>query len=153
MKQTEEIKKFIIDKLNALLDDKIATLQNAIKSAKESRDNETKSSVGDKYETSRAMVQIEIEKNEDQLAKTLNLKRELSLINTTKKSDKVEYGTLVVTNHGNYFISIGIGRLFLDSKDYFVISMASPIGSVLRHKTVGDKIIFKSKEIVIQEII
>lgn len=153
MNSQEEIKKALIDKLNILLDDKIVTFQNAIMSAKESRDNETKSSVGDKYETSRAMVQIEIEKSEAQLAKTLNLKRELSLINTSKKFYKVEYGSLVITNQSSYFFSIGIGKILLESKDYYVISMASPIGKVFRDKSVGEEIIFNNKEFVIEEII
>jgi len=41
----------------------------ALDFAKESRDNETKSTAGDKYETGRAMADIEVQKMDMQLAK------------------------------------------------------------------------------------
>ena len=51
-----------------LLDLKIQDTSNAITSLTESRDMDTKSSAGDKHETSRAKIQTEI----DQLSKQLN---------------------------------------------------------------------------------
>jgi hypothetical protein len=42
---------------------KSAIVKTEIQLAIESRDNETKSNVGDKYETTREMMQLEIEKN------------------------------------------------------------------------------------------
>ena len=63
------------------MDKRIETANRDIQLAKESRDNETKSTAGDKYETGRAMVQFELEKNKVQLNKAIQLKNELSQIN------------------------------------------------------------------------
>ena len=45
-----------------ILNQKIEELSNALNTATESANNETKSSAGDKHETARAMMQIEQEK-------------------------------------------------------------------------------------------
>ena len=46
---------------------KIDALSNEIKLLDQSRDSNTKSSAGDKYETDRSMVQLELEKYQSQL--------------------------------------------------------------------------------------
>ncbi len=147
-----EFKLLIYNKLLNLLDEKIESAKMTIQSAKESRDNDTKSSAGDKYETGRAMMQMEIEKSEVQLSKTLKLKRELSQINIQKENKKVAFGSLVLSNQGNYFISIGMGKVEINNKVFFAISLASPIGKLLQNKTTGEKIKFNDKEITITDI-
>ena len=56
---------------------RIDNAQQAMKAAQESRDNETKSSVGDKYETGRAMMQGAQERNKVQLIAAMQLKQQL----------------------------------------------------------------------------
>lgn len=149
----QEIKKELIGKLNEKLDENIKTLQTAITSAKESRDSNTKSSVGDKYETNRAMMHIEIEKNEAQLSQNLKLKQSLSEIDVNKTDDCVGFGSLIITDNGNYFISIGFGMLKLGGNKYFAISMSSPIGNAFIGKKVGNSINFRGKNIIINHLI
>ncbi len=153
MSTKEELKKIIINRLHEIVDLKIKTARSAVESAKKSRNNDTKSSAGDKHETGRAMMQIELEKNELQLSKALVLKQELSQINIKKEFKKVEYGSLVITDHGKFFISIGIGKLELSKETFFVISLASPIGKLLQNKTAGEKVQFQEREITIKVII
>ncbi|NQU87687.1 MAG: 3-oxoacyl-ACP synthase [Mariniphaga sp.] len=148
----KEIKQLFLDQLFNILERKTEAAISAIESAKESRDSDTKSSAGDKYETSRAMMQIEIEKNEVQLSKIINLKNDLSLIDTQKEYTKVEFGSLVKTNQGTCFISIGMGKVTVDVQSIFAISIASPIGKLLLDKVVGDIILFQGREFVIKEI-
>lgn len=147
------IKQALLEKINQLLDEKIEMAKQAIQSAKESRDNETKSSVGDKYETSRTLMQTEVEKNRVQLNKTEFLKTELSKIDIHKSFDKVEFGSLVKTNPNNYFISAAFGKIELADKIYFCISMASPIGKLLHTKKAGDTFVFQGKEVEISEVL
>jgi transcription elongation GreA/GreB family factor len=146
------IKEQICKHLQELLDNKINVAQNAIESVRESRDSDTKSSVGDKYETGRAMMHIEVEKHEFQLIKTLKLKNDLSKIDIQKAYKKVEYGSLIKTNHGNYFISIGIGKLEIDNEVFYAISLNSPVGMQLKDKKAGDIVHFRENEISIIEI-
>ena len=147
------IKENLLIHLHQLLDEKISFIQKAIESAKESRDSDTKSSAGDKFETNRAMMQIELEKNQQLLAQNLKLKKEISDININKKFDKVEFGSFVLTNQGNYFISIGIGKIETEEHLFYSISMASPIGQILKDKVIGDIIKFQAKNFIIEGII
>ncbi len=146
------IKELIFRKIISILDQRIVRTRRAIELAKESRDNETKSSVGDKYETGRTLMQLEVEKNRILLIKTEKLKAELSGIDLHKQVEKVDYGSLVITSQNNYFISAAIGKIELDNKDYFCISLASPMGNLLYGRKVGDKIVFRGKEFTITEL-
>jgi hypothetical protein len=148
-----DLKTKIYHYLMQTISEKISGINEALLLARESRDSDTKSSAGDKHETSRALAQIEIDKLEVQLNKTLMLEKELRSINLNKKYDRVEMGSLVITNHEAYFISIGIGKLEVEDKIFYAISLNSPIGEVLKFKMVGDKVFFQGREIVIEEII
>jgi transcription elongation GreA/GreB family factor len=143
--------------LFSLLIEKLETdllqTKQAIEASKEARNSDTKSSVGDKYETGRAMAQIEIDKLETQLNKTKALKQELEKVDVNKKQDKVAFGSIVSTNQGRYFIAIAMGRIHHEQNEYYVISLASPIGSVMKDKVEGDVFDFQGKQITIQEII
>ncbi len=149
----KELKLLIYNQLISIIESKTVTLNNAIVSAKEARDSDSKSSAGDKYETGRAMMHIEIEKNEVQLSKALKLKKELSEIDIKKDFQKIEFGSLVITNNGNYMISIGLGRLNIENVECYAISMASPIGKVIQNLKIGDSVLFQNREIIIQDIV
>ena len=136
------IKQQIINHILLRLDEKINELKENIDEAKESRDNENKSSVGDKYETDRAMVQMELEKNQVQLAKTEALKTSLLKVDLQKKYTKVEFGSLAETSQGNYFFSIAFGKIEIEGKTVFCLSPVSPVGKVLSGKKAGDMVKF-----------
>jgi len=148
----KDVKKLIYNHLLNESDEKVKIARQAVISARESRDGETKSSAGDKHETGRAMSQIELENSEVQLSKVVNLQIELSQIDIKKDYNRVELGSLVETNQGIYFISIGIGKVEIDDETYYAISLASPIGRHLYMKEIGDCIKFQEKEITINNI-
>lgn len=146
------IKEQIFEQIIELLNLRIDAAHQAIVSAKESRDNETKSSVGDKYETSRTLMQLEVEKNRVQLTKTEMLKSQLLKINLRKKFETITFGSLVITTQNNYFISAAIGKIEVENQNYFCISLAAPIGKLLHSKKVGDSFSFQGNNIEITEI-
>ncbi|MEX0967170.1 MAG: 3-oxoacyl-ACP synthase [Bacteroidia bacterium] len=147
------IKEQILRHLHELLDRKIAEASRALESAKESRDSDTKSSAGDQYETGRAMMQIEMENYDTQLNNALELKKALTRLNISREIEEIEPGSFVVTNHGKYFISIGLGKITVNDEVVYAISLASPIGQMFKDKRVGDKFEFNGREYLIQEII
>lgn len=153
MQSNNNIKEQIVKELIRILDEKIEAAQNAIIGARESRDNDTKSSMGDKYETSRSMVQIELEKYEAQLNRTEKHKNDVLKLNIQKKYNEVVVGSMVLTKAGTYFISIGHGKVEIDGKPYFCISMASPIGQALQGKKIGEKVVFQGREIVVVDVL
>ncbi len=147
------IKKQLHDKILSLIERRLSEARIAIDAAKESRDSETKSSVGDKYETGRTLMQQEVEKNRVLLHKTERLKAELEKIDVNKKHDCVEFGSLVITNQHTYFISTALGKIEIDGETCFCISLASPVGKLLQNKKVDDEFIFQNKKIKILEIL
>ncbi len=148
----KEIKVLLWNQMIQNLNNNISETNKSLEAMKEARNGETKSSAGDKYETGRAMMQIEIDKYQLQLSKTRNLKNELQNIQLDKKYQQVEIGSLVFTNVHTYFISIGMGKLCLNDTPYFAISLASPIGALLKHKKVGDSILFNNQKTEIKSI-
>ena len=147
------MKKKLLNQLNLLVEEKIDSLNKAINETVESRDSNTKSSAGDKHETSRAMMQIELENLSMQLKKNNVLKYELSKIDVSKKHNEVGLGSLVIANEGNYFISIGWGKIIISNTDYYCISLGSPIGKQLYNKKPGDTLSFMNKELIIKKIL
>ena len=147
-----EIKKQLWDKVDGILEEKISTLNQLIESAKESRDSDTKSSVGDKYETNRAMMHIEIAKNESQRNNFIRLKRELPKINLARPDTEVGFGSVVQTNIGNYFVSVAVGDLEIQTQCFYCISLASPLGKLLQGKKKGDKVLGNNKEVFIERL-
>jgi len=153
MSDPKKLKQKIYQHLTDLIDQKIETAKSAIDSAREARDSDTKSSVGDKYETGRAMMQIELEKSKVQLGKALDLKKELSRINIKKEYLRVAPGCLVLTNQGSYFICIGIGEIKVNNQSYYSISLVSPIGQALKNKNIGDTAEFNDRVFTIVDIV
>jgi transcription elongation GreA/GreB family factor len=136
----------------AYIEQRIDTAQKAIAIAQASANEETKSSAGDKYETGRAMAQLEIEKNSTQLAEAHKLKAALSQIKPDHPTNTVQPGSLVITNQGNFYIAISAGQLTVDSVNYFSISPASPIGSKLIGLKDGAHFSFNSRAYQIEKV-
>ena len=149
----ENVKAILLTKINQQLEKKINELKSTIKSAIESRDNKTKSSVGNKYETSRTILQYEVEKNQLQLQKNIELKNRISTINLQKKFLKIEYGALIQTNHGYYFIAIPVGKILIGKINIFCISPVSPIGILFMQKNKNQHFQFQGKTYSIIEIL
>ena len=91
-----KIKSLIVKELNKSIEDKKISIQEILLDTIDSRDSDNKSSAGDKHETSRALIQIELEKLSNQLKKALREKNELNNLISLNNSKKVGKGSLVV---------------------------------------------------------
>ena len=147
------LKQLIYSAFNEQLSSKISIAELALVSAKLARNNETKSSAGDKYETGRELMQFEIDKQNIQLNQLKLLHAEFSKINLEKKNTQATFGSLVLTNQGNYFLSVSLGKVVLNSKSYYAISLVSPLGKSLLAKSVGDSFFFQEKEFRLLSIV
>ena len=129
-----EILQIIQDKLSA----KIENLERLINETRASN-NETKSSMGDKFETSREMVQQEINTLQIQLNENRNARNSLKQINTNLHQT-IGLGTLVETDKGLFYIAVSLGEIVFNEKKIFVISTESPLGKILFGKKKGEEI-------------
>ena len=147
-----EIKQALLDEVRELIHQKISLSQKMMNDAQESANNETKSSVGDKYETGRAMMHLERDKHAQQLSEAKRLELFLSQIKPDREYDQVAFGSVVETSLGNYFISIAAGRIIVDEKKYFAISPQAPLAKEMLRKAVGDTVIFNNSPMKILDV-
>lgn len=142
----DKLKEKIIEKMNEDLTDNYNTIYQSYIDAKDSRDNDTKSSAGDKYETGRAMMQQEMDQAENRLSQIKALKNELNRLPIEESSDEIIPGSFVKTTSGLFFIGVSLGKVEVDDHLVFAISTASPLGKLLHLKKVGDTILFNGQE-------
>ncbi len=147
----ELTKETVLTYCHELLDDKVETLLSEIAKVEESASNETKSSMGDKYETGREMMMQEKGKLNDRLQLLLDQKMALS---TIKKQlhETIRQGSLVHTTLGVYFIVAAIGSIKIKDGQVFVISQSAPLAKEMMGKKVGDEIAFNGRSQKILDI-
>lgn len=150
---SKDFKEQLILHLHSILDEKINGFKANISSIQESRDNDTKSSAGDKFETGRAMADIELANVERQLNQTLNQKQELNRLSPNADHNNAHYGSLVHTTAGLYFLAISMGPVKFDKQKVFCISLSSPIGEAIKGKKAGEDFSFRGRSITIKDIL
>lgn len=147
------LKKKLFELCTEAVQQRIGNIRAAIKDAQESANEETKSSSGDKYETGRAMMQLEIENLNGQLNEAIKLKETLFSIRVNSEMRAAEPGALVITDAASYFLTVSVGKLTLDHKDYFAVGMTTPIAQALAGSHVNDLVTFNDRKIKILEIV
>lgn len=144
-------KAIILDYIHQQLDQKTLELQKRFDDLKSDLGSEHKSSAGDKHETSRAMTQLEQEKLSSHLNQFQQQKETLSKIDSTNHK-QIQFGSLIMTSNGIFFISIGLGKIEVDNQSVFCISPSSPVGQLFLGRKSGDTIQFNGNSFTIQEV-
>jgi len=147
-----EIKKELFEICLKFVEGRSQTVQNIIFSNQKALQSETKSSAGDKHETGRAMLQLEMEKASQQLASVDQMKEVMAKIMLKMSSKTAKLGSVVITSQNNYFLAIGAGQIQIHNTEYYAVSPSSPIGKFLLGTKEGEKLIFNGKEIQIKRI-
>lgn len=127
----------ILQIIHNKLSEKIEKLERLIIETR-SANNETKSSMGDKYETSREMVQQEINNLQIQLNENNRAKNSLKLINVNPHQT-IGLGSLIRTDKGLFYIAVSLGEIIFNENKIFVISTESPLGKILIGKKKGEE--------------
>lgn len=125
-----------------LLQQKIDALQKNLHDLSDSAGNETKRTAGDKHETALAMLQIEQENNSRQLKEVLQQKAILEKLDPQLQTATVVRGSLVETNKGRFYISLGLGKLQLENETVFAVSPEAPLGKLMLMKKAGEEFQF-----------
>lgn len=143
-----KIKQQLLKECVLFVENKHATISKSIASNKNDLFSETKSSAGDKHETGRAMIQLEMEKAGQQLAEVNFMQTVLNKITVDNSSKIICLGSLVKTSKGTYFLAVSVGQIKVENNVYFAVSAQSPIGKQLLGKKVGDIIPFNKAAIL-----
>lgn len=148
-----QLKKALFNYCLHQVEEQIKALENTLQSYRNDLHSETKSSAGDKHETGRAMLQLEMEKVGKQHLEVLEKEKTLQKIDVTVSSKVVCLGTLVFTDKINYFLSVSLGKITIEDEIFFAISPSSPIGKLMLGKSKGEKVSFNGNQITIQKIV
>jgi transcription elongation GreA/GreB family factor len=127
-------------------------IKKIISDAHDAIANETKSSAGDKYETTREVMQQEINLNQIRLNELNKLRSTLDHISPAQAGSEVQPGSLVYTSDGNFYISISAGQLKANNTGFYAISAVSPLGTRLLGQQVGHSFDLKGKKFTIVRV-
>ena len=147
------IKKELYTICQEFVQNKLQIIEQTIASNKNALHSETKSSAGDKHETGRAMLQLEMEKAGQQLKEVQQMQMQIERINLESNTSIVHLGSIVKTNGATYFIAISKGQIKIGNQVFFAISSQSPIGQLLLGKKINEVVEFRNQQIKIVEIL
>jgi transcription elongation GreA/GreB family factor len=148
-----QLKKALLAHCHTKTAERITAITDSLADIETARNGETKSSAGDKFETGRAMMQMEEAKLQGQLAEALKVRQVLDQINPEQPPARIAAGSLVATNRGNYFVAIGMGKVKLEGRTFFCTSMEAPIGKALHGREPGDTFVFNELEFEIKGVV
>lgn len=127
-------------------------LKSEIQSLRDSFENDTKSSAGDKYETSREMTQQEIAKLElsfQQKTMQLNLLNHYSnLVN----SEKIQLGSILETDQGIFLLGVPFGKLELNTITIFGLGNTAPLSALFLKASKGESTSLNGTDYVIKNL-
>lgn len=127
------------------VDARIARFNSTMQELEEALKPESRSCMGDKYETSRAMLHLEFEKLAGQVEQFNGLRRTVSLIDPKVKTASIGFGSVVRTTVANYFISIPAGEIKAEKEKFFAVGINSPVAISLLGKKSGDEFVVNGK--------
>lgn len=147
----KDIKTFCLESIDGM----ISEFSASIKEIQLGMFEETKSSVGDKFETTRTQYQREIERLTIQLANSHTTK--ISILSMgDSKSLAVGEGSLIQlksgTNSPMIYLAAAMGNLKFNGESLHVISLQSPLGIALIGRKKGDSFKFNAINYSIEEL-
>lgn len=135
-----------------VLQDRIQQANLALENAREAVREDTKSSAGDKYETTRERLQQDIRGYQTQLAESQKMRFHLEQLRDIIPGIIIQPGALVKTNLHEIYLAVSIGWIEVEGKRLMVLSPASPMGRLLIGKKAGDRFSLQGTEQTILEI-
>lgn len=147
------IKSTLYQRCLDFINQRIQGIQEVMREAQLSADEETKSSAGDKYETGRSMLQLDMEQQSARLTEAFKTKNELEQLSQLTANDFVMPGSLVMTDQSNFYIAISAGKIETGGKVYLAVSPASPVGLKMMGLKKGESFELNGKSSHLLEIL
>lgn len=124
-------KEKIFLQLATMVTAKIDGLKYQLQELQESTAGETKSTAGDKYETARAMLQIEQDNVRRQLQEALEMQAQFVSLKQEQQSSIIVPGSLIKTDKGWLLLGTALGKTTIDDTVVIALSPQSPLGKKL----------------------
>lgn len=146
----------VVAHVKALLDERMQVAWAAMEAAQESANDQGKSSIGDKYETSRSMGQLDRNMHARQYEQARQERLILEKIgegdapvrSSAGRSSAVRssVGSLLETTAGWFFIAVSLGAVKIENETVIAVSSSSPVGASLLGKEPGTFFEFMKKQ-------
>lgn len=146
MQQTKEE---IVNELKRKLNQRYKELTQYAKDLNESLSSESKSTAGDKHDTSRAMIHLEQEKIQNKFSEIQLQLKQLEIIRQVGKKSSIGFGSLILTSNDLFLIGIGLGKQIINGRVIYCVGIESPIGKLLQGKFLNERFLFNG---TLQEI-
>lgn len=91
-----------------------------------------------KYDSIREEMQEEIYQMQRQLGALNDLKRNMAKVLNTA-TERVQLGSLVITNKARFYISVSLGEFFFEGDRFYAISPESPMAKKMMGMKAGDE--------------
>ncbi|MGE8511916.1 MAG: hypothetical protein ACN6N7_04385 [Chryseobacterium culicis] len=91
-----------------------------------------------KYDSMREEMQEEIYQMQRQLGALNDLKRNMAKVLNTA-TERVQLGSLVITNKARFYISVSLGEFFFEGDRFYAISPESPMAKEMMGRKGGDE--------------
>lgn len=146
-------KEQVYGEFEKILSEKISLLQQQLQDLRESTANETKSTAGDKYETSRAILQSEQDNARRQLQELLEQQAQFRAFQRVPVTGSIINGSLVATDKGWFLMGVALGKATVNKMVIVALSSRSPLGKLLFAKRPGELVTLNQATYEILEII
>lgn len=90
-----------------------------------------------KYDSMREEMQEEIYQMQRQLAALNDLQRNMSKV-LNNATERVQLGSIVITNKARFYISVSLGEFFFEGDRFYAISSESPMAKKMMGMKSGD---------------
>lgn len=136
----------VLSAVEAALGHSLERCQSELAGLQASLAKETKSTAGDKHETGRAMVQLDIEQAGERLARIEAMMALFKRLDPQRHRDVVGPGACVETDSGSLFIGVPLGAVDLPGGGRLqAISSDAPLALALRGSRTGATVEFRGR--------
>ncbi len=147
------MKEKLLSHITSTLQQKLELLQRDLEDLRLELSDNTKSTAGDKHETSRAMTQLEMEKLGKQHQETQKMCLLLARLMNSEPSEIIKMGSLVRTDSFHFLLGLPLGKIDYNSETFLCISIQSPVGQLLLNKRKNDSIQLPNGIVTIKEVL
>ena len=126
-------------------------IKQNLKELQEAANEDSKSAMGDKYETGRAMIHLEQENLMSRYTELMAQQEALATVPTVI-SEIIQLGSLVTLDTGLFFIATGLGKIEVNNLTLFAVAPNSPIGQKLIGKSQGDQFELNGRQYTISKV-
>lgn len=147
---TQLLKRNLLERCKEIQGEKIQHLELAMQEAEKSAHE--LGQVSDMFDAQRMQLIGSRDMYAGQLKGELELLETLYKIEYAVSRKKVEFGSLVLTDMQNVFISIGLGKVTLNDEVFYAISTKVPFYQAMQGLKKGQTFDFRGKQIKILDV-